>query len=178
MNCKRILPLALILLFSLSSIAQGLSEEKREKMEKLKLAYILVELELDEKKAADFQSIYEEYQAERTSLKSEAHEEHKKMRESNQEDADHLENMSEVEALKKLESRIKMEEKKLAMEKKYLDKMVASIGAKKVLQFKKAEHDFRRELLHMYKDDKHRHHMEKELIERRKAEHMRSKKHD
>lgn len=172
MKLIKTLPLAIMILFSVSSIAQKLSEEKREKMEKLKLAYLIVELDLNEEKSAEFEDLYLAYQEERKNLRKEARETHQKMKDANKEDTDYIAKMSEKEAMQSLQNRLKIEENKLAVEKKYMDKMVASIGAKKVLQLKKAEHEFKRELLHMYKDEKHRHHMEKELIEKRRTEQM------
>tara|TARA_B100001109_G_C18861715_1_gene474364 strand:+ start:3679 stop:4197 length:519 start_codon:yes stop_codon:yes gene_type:complete len=172
MNIKKQLLLLLLVSFGLSAMAQRLSDEKREKMEKLKVAYLLVELELDEQKSAAFKSLYDEYQEKKKELWKRSHDAHKQMKEAeHDEEESELENLSETEAQKALDERIELEEQKLALEKEYLEKMVALMGAKKVLQMKKAEHSFKRELLHMYKDDKKRHHMEKELIEKRRKAH-------
>ena len=68
MNIKKQLLLLLLVSFGLSTMAQRLSDEKREKMEKLKVAYLLVELELDEQKSAAFKSLYDEYQEKKKEL--------------------------------------------------------------------------------------------------------------
>jgi hypothetical protein len=163
---KIIVSLAVLLITSLSLNAQRLDEEKREKIEKLKRAYILMELELDEKQEVDFTKIYQDYEAERKALRSEAFVRRKKMH-SDFKDEEQLAEMSEEEALKALENRLEMEKRKLKMEEEFLNKMVESIGAKKVLAFKHAEMDFKKELLHLYKDDRRNHELREELMRKR-----------
>ena len=81
MNIKKQLLLLLLVSFGLSAMAQRLSDEKREKMEKLKVAYLLVELELDEQKSAAFKSLYDEYQEKKKELWKRSHDAHKQMKE-------------------------------------------------------------------------------------------------
>jgi hypothetical protein len=158
-----------LFLLNIHSFAQELNPEKRAKMEKLKQAFILIELELEEEKEAEFRAIYEAYQSEKEALQIDRIVQGREIRSERVDDSSKLMALSEAEALERLESRIQKEQERLDLEKKYLSKMVESIGAKKVLQYKMAEHNFRRHLLRMFKDEKHRHHMESELIKKRKG---------
>ena len=164
---KIIVSLTVLLISALSLNAQRLGDEKREKIEKLKQAYILMELELDDEEEINFTKIYQNYQDERKLLRTEAFVRRKKM-DSDLENKERLAELSEEEALKMLKKELAMEERKLEMEKDYLNKMVESIGAKKVMAFKMAEMDFKRELLHLYKDDRRNHELREELMRKRR----------
>jgi hypothetical protein len=172
---KLVLSLGIVFLAISGSIAQEMKEDKRQMMEKLKQTYIQEELQLEEEQMKEFNKIYSEFQQEKELLKEEMHEVRKRHHEMKL-DEERLKEMSEEEALKVLQSKLEREAKLLEIERKYLDQMVESISAVKVLEYKHAEREFKRELLHMLKDEKHQHHMERELMEKKRHERHEMKK--
>jgi|GEM_PF-2320008 len=162
------------LIAGLQSFGQEESESKREILESMKQEYIMESLELTEKQSADFEGLLKKHEEEKTALRKELEEKHKVFTEKKKNmKAD--EELSEADAKMFLEHKLSMQEKKIALERKYMDQYVAAIGAKKVIEYRKAEEEFKKELLHMLKDDQREHHMRMRMKQMR--EERMSRKH-
>ena len=58
----------------------------------------------------------------------------------------------------------------MVLEEEYTNKMIETFSAKKVLEYEKAEREFKRELLKMLKDDKPQHEMRNELRQKKRPQ--------
>lgn len=137
---KIILPL--LCLFSiLSSTAQN----KRDKIKVLKVAFITEKLDLTEKEAQQFWPIYNAHEEVAHRIK---HEEIRKIR---REIKKNLPELTEARS-KELLTRLMSAENNLAKEHSaFISKIKTVIPAKKIIQLKVAEEDFRRRMLQEFK---------------------------
>ena len=150
------------------------AEKKKEVLESMKKSYILETLELNEAQKKEMETLMAAHEAEMKAMKASLEAEKKALK------AQHkaLQNgkeVSEVEAAKMLESAMAMKEQQMALERKYMEKYVDAISAKKVLEYRKAEREFKKELLQMLKDDRKEHHMRERMHEMREHKLMREK---
>lgn len=127
----------ILLLLSFSSYAQ---EEKREKIEAMKVSFITQKIDLSSKEAQVFWPIYNDYADKLQALRKQKRKEQK----STRADIDAMTD-AEVEQLIDSEIQLKMQEAELAKE--YHSKYKQVIGTKKVAKLYRAEEDFKRELL-------------------------------
>lgn len=143
MKSKIIIVLAV--LFSIVSIAQP-NKEKIEKVKALKVAYITKELSLTSAEAEKFWPIYNTYDEKQFDLRQ------TKMRTIMRKlKDDGLDKLNDKEASIVLTEMETIDEELLTLRKKFNKDAKEIIGAKKVLQLKKAEEEFTRTLLKQYK---------------------------
>src|SRR5690606_10931635 len=141
----RIPVLTFFILFSFIGYSQ---DEKKDKIKVLKTAFFTQELQLTSSEAEKFWPIYNEYDNKMYDLKKTEREEiHKIVKKE-------LENLtdSQAEVLIKKIQQLRDEESKLKNELE--QKLLAQLGAKRLLRLKKAEYDFHKQLLDTYKTDK------------------------
>lgn len=135
----------MVLLFSIVSIAQP-NKEKIEKVKALKVAYITKELNLSTTEAEKFWPIYNAYDEKQFELR------HTKMKTIMKRlKDDGLDKLSDKEAATVLTEMESIDEELLTLRKKFVKDAKEIIGAKKVLQLKKVEEEFTRNLFKQYK---------------------------
>ncbi|MCF7568574.1 sensor of ECF-type sigma factor [Sabulilitoribacter arenilitoris] len=129
----------LILLVSVNAIAQR--GGKREKIKALKVAFITDKLNLTAKESQKFWPIYNAFEEETNAIR------HREIRVIRKEIRDDLETMSEADAntlIKRLNAaENKMHKLRIGLS----EKLINIIPAKKIIQLKIAEDDFRRKML-------------------------------
>jgi Skp family chaperone for outer membrane proteins len=141
---KKIITL-IVVLFSIISIAQP-NKEKIEKVKALKVAYITKELSITSAEAEKFWPIYNAYDEKQFDLR------HTKMRTIMKKYKDDgLDKMNDKEAATILSEMESIDEELLTLRKKFVKDAKEVIGAKKVLQLKKAEEEFTRNLFKQYR---------------------------
>lgn len=142
-----------ILIISISLSAQGRKYEQRaehaEAIEKMKREFIQEKLELSEEKAAAYIALMKEFDEKKRAIRRASRPERKSRREgAEQEEKTYTEEEAKMILEKKLESKEKM----LALEKEYIAKSIETISAVKVLEYYKAEKEFKEKLLRMLKE--------------------------
>ena len=136
------------ILFSIVSIAQP-NKEKIEKVKALKVAYITKELNLSTTEAEKFWPVYNAYDEKQFELR------HTKMKTIMKRlKDDGLDKLSDKEAATVLSEMESIDEELLTLRKKFVKDAKEIIGAKKVLQLKKVEEEFTRNLFKQYKGKK------------------------
>lgn len=151
----RYLMLTLILLCSFMVSAQGSDDkdgrkrrnkEMRDKIKALSIAHITKELDLTTKEAQKFWPLYNSVKDERDRLEKVKKELIKKME-------GEFETMSEKQAVSYVDQMVSLDQKISATNLDYKhDEIIEVIGAKRFLQLKKAEMDFRRKMIREYKE--------------------------
>lgn len=138
----------MVILFSIVSIAQP-NKEKIEKVKALKVAYITKELNLSTTEAEKFWPVYNAYDEKQFELR------HTKMKTIMKRlKDDGLDKLSDKEAATVLSEMESIDEELLTLRKKFVKDAKEIIGAKKVLQLKKVEEEFTRNLFKQYKGKK------------------------
>lgn len=122
------------------------SEEVQQKMKELHQAFIADKLELTDKERKEFMPLFHEMK-----------EEEKKMMKGMKEDLKYLrkkgkkEKLSEEDANKLLDKILERDEQKLAIRKKYLNKMRKVLPATKLVKLHRADRRFRGEVMKRFK---------------------------
>ncbi|ESU20254.1 hypothetical protein FEDK69T_27660 [Flavobacterium enshiense DK69] len=147
MTLKKFLPIV-FLLISTFSFAQP-SDEKREQIKQLKVAFITTELDLSKDEAEKFWPIYNTFEEKQFEMR------HEKMRSFKKRmDKESVDKMSEKEAAALLAQMEDNEEKMLQLRKKLSSDLRPVIGSVKILKLRKAEDDFNRKLIKQIKESK------------------------
>lgn len=118
-------------------------EERKENLEAMKVAFITKELDLTPEEAEKFWPVYNQREAEMEAI-------HKEMRQ--QMKGKKIEEMSDAEVEKMLDTQMTMKQKELDIEKSYNDKFKAVIPVKKVAKLHIAEHKFKAEVMRQWKE--------------------------
>lgn len=138
----------LIFIFLLASIAMQAQEGKHEKIKALKTAYITEKLALTSAEAEKFWPVYnrfdEKFHALRKKERSEIFEKLK----------DGLDNLTDAEANELIDINLSIEANELELRKQMTAELRTVISPKKIIILKKAENDFKRELLDRYRNSK------------------------
>jgi Spy/CpxP family protein refolding chaperone len=138
--------LFILLLISLSSFAQSFLEEKKEKINALKVGFITNELDLSAEEATKFWPIYNAYDDKQFEIR------HEKMKAfKNRMNAD-IEKMSEKEAATFLTQMENTEDELYQIRKKFVANLKGVLPSVKIIKLKKAEDDFNRKLLQQYRN--------------------------
>lgn len=147
MNFKKIFAIFL-LLFSLSSIAQNeKTDEKKEQIKALKVAFLTTELKLTSNEAEKFWPIYNSFEDKQFEFR------HGKMKSlMNKLDDESLEKMTEKEANSLLSQMENSEENLHQLRKDFIQNLKKIIPASKIIKLKKSEEKFNRKLLQQYRD--------------------------
>ena len=136
-----------IFLFLLVATVQA-QDGKHEKIKAWKTAYITEKLSLTASEAEKFWPIYNKYDEKFHELrKKERMEIFKKLR-------DGVENITDKEANELIEKNLSIESSGLELRKKMTVELRKVISPKKIISLKKAEDDFKRELLDRYRNSK------------------------
>lgn len=143
---KTYIPILLLLIaFSLSGFSQS---ERGQKIKAMKTAFITQELNLTPAEAEKFWPVYNKYDSQIWALKRKEREEVTKVMRN---DIQTLNDSQASELLKKMNS-LKQDEQKLQQQ---MDaELLKQISPVKLLQLRKAEHDFQMQLLKKYRGGK------------------------
>lgn len=137
----------LIALFLFSST--GFSQEKKgDRIKTMKTAFITQELNLTQKEAEKFWPVYNSYDTKIAQLRKENR---SKVKGAFQ---DGINSLSEVEASQLLNHIKEYREKEHLLETKLESELLNQLSAKKVLMLKKAEYEFKMQLLKKYRGEK------------------------
>lgn len=138
---KTLLSAILIVLFFSPSTAEAQRGQWRDKVESQKVAYITKELNLTPEQAQSFWPLYNEHQKAKENLLDS---DWKKGRE--------LMELSEEEAMKEIEKRLRTQEELAQLKSDYTKKYLDILPAQKVLALDGAEREFRKEMLHRMRE--------------------------
>ncbi len=134
----------LILLLSLLlSVNLSAQIDKDDDVKSYKIAFITERLDLTSKEAQVFWPIYNKHNKRYENLKQNTWEPIKK-------DLKNIDNLSEKEAEKLLEDYRNYKKERAQYREDYIKELLTVISPKKVMQLKKADYDFNRELLKQY----------------------------
>ena len=164
-----IILLANVLLIGSNAFAQGESN-KEDLLNELKMEYIENAIGLSAEEQVEFEKVYEEYELKRKELRLSHRKAMKEIKKNNSASAEAEAEVSEEEAKKILMMKFENQREIMALEEEYTNKMIETFSAKKVLEYEKAEREFKRELLKMLKDDKPQHEMRNELRHKRRPQ--------
>ncbi len=141
--------LAIIILFSINSFAQGgrLLKEKKEQIKAMKVAYITNELSLTSDEAAKFWPLYNAFEEKQHEIRKQ-----KLKGYMDRIDEESFDNLSEKEAATILAQMESTEEELHQARKKFVASLKGVISSVKILKLKKAEEGFNRKLLQQYRD--------------------------
>lgn len=134
----------LILLLSLSLSANLSAQvDKDDDVKSYKIAFITERLDLNSKEAQVFWPIYNKHNKRYEDLKENIWEPIKKKLKN-------VDNLTEKEAEALLEDYRDYKKKRLSYREDYINELLTVISPKKIMQLKKADYDFNRELLKQY----------------------------
>jgi len=134
----------LILFISTGLFAQ--KSDRYDKIKALKTAHLTEKLALTTNEAEKFWPIYNEYDSKMHMLRKIEHKEiFYKLKNG-------IENMSDADANTLIDQALDIETKELQYRKDLIKSLRKVIPAKKVIGLRKAEDEFKRELLHRYRD--------------------------
>lgn len=136
---KLIVSLCFICLFA-TAFSQS-HEEKKERINALKIAFITEHLSLTESEAQKFWPIYNAYELEEDMLRELSREKKRKINND----------ISEAEAKAILDDLIKLENEKHNLRTDFFDSLRKVISSKKILQLKTAEENFKRKMFEEFK---------------------------
>jgi len=136
---KLIVSLCFICLFA-TAFSQS-HEEKKERINALKIAFITEHLNLTESEAQKFWPIYNAYELEEDMLRELSREKKRKINND----------ISEAEAKAVLDDLIKLENEKHNLRTDFFDSLRKVISSKKILQLKTAEENFKRKMFEEFK---------------------------
>lgn len=135
--------LLFIMLFSVVGLQA--QHGKHEKIKALKTAYITEKLALTSSEAEKFWSIYNNYSEKFHSLIKQEHRDiYKKLR-------DGIDNLSDAEANEMIDTNLSIEASELELHKQMTIELRKVLSPRKIILLKKAENDFKRELLEKYR---------------------------
>lgn len=134
-----------ILLCFIPFLGQTQEDEREDKIERLKIAYITRELNLTSDEAQKFWPIYNEAEAKLRELR-------KANRKLNEEAEEAGDKLTDEEAKKKIAAVLENENKEAEIKKEYSEKIAKVIGYKRALKLLSLEQKFRRELLETLRD--------------------------
>lgn len=136
----------LIFIFLLSTVVLHSQENKYEKIKALKTAYITEQLALSSSEAEKFWPVYNKFDEKFHELR------HRKHSCVNQKSHYDIESLNDEEADKFIDEYLSIETRQLELQKQKTAALRKVICPKKILSLKKAEDDFKRELLDRYRN--------------------------
>ena len=154
MKIKTIL---IALLCPLFMFSQNISDEKRKKIEIQKIAFITKSLDLSSEEAQIFWPVYNEFSDSMLVI-------HKQRRNNNKEYRKNIDDLSDSEIEKIVNSNFDLIQKELDIKKKYYLEFKKILSIKKVAQLYHAEKEFKKELLNKIKKGKDKDHKRKRYI--------------
>ncbi len=144
-----LLTLLTIIGFTAISIAQPgpKHEEKKEKVEAMKIGFITQQMNLTPEEAQKFWPVYNQMNNEIESLRKERHLARENVK-------DNFETMTDPEFEKLINDELASRQKEFDIQKKYVAQFKAVVSIKKVAQFYRAEEQFKRKLLEKIQEKK------------------------
>ncbi len=138
----------IVILFLLLATGMNAQDGKHEKIKALKTAYITEKLALTSTEAEKFWPIYNKFEEKFHDIrKKEKYEIYQKLR-------DGLDKMNDAEANTLIDASLSLESDELALRKQMITELRDVISPKKIIILKKAEDDFKKELLDRYRNSK------------------------
>ncbi len=138
----------LFFIFLLATATIYAQEGKHERIKALKTAYITEKLALTSSEAEKFWPIYNRYDEKFHDLRR------KEKSEIFQKLRDGLDNLNDAEANNLIDRSLSLESEELELRKQMITELRNVISPKKIITLKKAEYDFKRELLDRYRQSK------------------------
>ena len=138
----------LIFIFLLLTAVVHSQEDKYEKIKALKTAYITEQLALTSSEAEKFWPVYNSFETKFHDLR------YKKYNGIYQKLDLSIENLSDEKANKLIDEYLSIEATQLELQKQRIAALRKVISPKKIIGLRKAEDDFKRELLHRYRRGK------------------------
>jgi hypothetical protein len=138
----------LIIIFLFFATVVQAQEGKHERIKALKTAYITEQLALTSVEAEKFWPIYNRYDEKFHELRK------KEKSEIFQKLKNDLDNLNEAEANAMIEKSLSIESEELELRKQMNAELRGVISSKKIITLKKAENDFKKELLDRYRNSK------------------------
>lgn len=134
--------IVLLLVVSMLTGAYGQhnAERKNEKIKTLRIAYLTEKLNLTTDEATLFWPLLQEFETRMSNIK-------KEQRALLRFDT----KIDDTDAESRLIKILDLEEEEVVVEREYFSRISQVIGARRVLKWKQAEHEFKRELLHKIK---------------------------
>ncbi|MBX7094234.1 MAG: hypothetical protein K1X56_05895 [Flavobacteriales bacterium] len=135
-----------MLLMGIGMISTAMAQEpenKKEKMEAAKIAFITKELELTTEEAQKFWPVYNQREAESDAVRKEMRAKMKGKK---------IEEMSDAEVEKSMDEMLALKQKELDIEKKYNTEFKKVLPVKKVAKLHMAERKFKEEVMKEWKD--------------------------
>lgn len=120
-------------------------EERKEKIESMKIGFITDRLDLTPEEAKTFWPVYNQYQKELDDLR-------KKRRDERRDAKQEFENLNDKEVEKVVDGEIAFRQSELDIQKKFHGQFKQVLPIKKVAQLYRSEEDFKRELLKKIQD--------------------------
>lgn len=142
---KKILHLSILLVFSISAFAQD--AERHERIKALKTAFITQELNLTSTEAQKFWPVYNRYEEQNRALYKQENKIKERLKNAS-------EALAEQEAKKITEQIQQLYRDEQKLKSGLIDELTKDFGAIFVVKLKKAEHDFKMQLLKKYKGEK------------------------
>jgi len=124
-----------------------MSEEKREEIESMKVAFLTKKLELTPEEAQKFWPVYNQFQGELEKIRDD-------QRKVRMDAKSEMESMSDKDVEKLVDGEIAFRQSELDIMKKYNSKFKSVLPMKKVAKLYRAEEDFKRELLQRIQERK------------------------
>ena len=117
---------------------------KKEKLEALRIAFITKELNLTSAEAQTFWPVYNEYQDKTDAARKAFRQQYKKNVDIN--------TLTDKEADSYIAAEIELKQREASLFKEYMEKIKKVVGAKKTAKLRKAEEEFKQELLKILKN--------------------------
>ncbi len=117
---------------------------KKEKLEALRIAFVTKELNLTSAEAQTFWPVYNEYQDKTEAARKAFRQQYKKNVDINA--------LTEKEAESYIAAEIELKQREAFLFKEYMEKIKKVVGAKKTAKLRKAEEEFKQELLKILKN--------------------------
>jgi Skp family chaperone for outer membrane proteins len=146
MKINKFIPLLLVLL-SITTIAQPRFKEKKEQIKALKIAYITDELQLTSDEAVKFWPLFNSFESKQKELRQE-----KLSSYLDRLDGGQMEKLSDKEATNLLNQMESNEEELFQVRKKFIANLKGILPPMKIIKLKRAEEGFNRKLLKQYRD--------------------------
>jgi hypothetical protein len=133
----------LTIVFVLGFYLLSFSQDNRDKIKTLKIAYITEKLNLTEKEAQAFWPIYNNFEDEFMRLKHQSYDKRKNV---------DLQNISDKDAEALLNEIRSMENKKYTLKENFINDLSKVIPAKKIILLNKVEDDFKHKMFEEFKN--------------------------
>lgn len=133
----------LTIIFVLGFYLLSFSQDNRDKIKTLKIAFITEKLNLTEKEAQAFWPVYNSFEEDFMKLRHQSYEKRKKV---------DFQNISDKDAEALLNEIRTIENKKYTLKENYINDLSKVIPAKKIILLNKVEDDFKRKLFEEFKN--------------------------